>query len=450
MAVLVAGYIVFVTAAASVVHSAIRSPAAQAPPSAAASASRVTVPAPQSLLAAVNKARTRNQQAPVTYSAAAARLAQQHSQAMARQGRVFRDGCLDCFKWRMWWSQIEENVASGTSLQAVYQQFTRGRARARTLCSCVTQAGVGVTRAGGRLWVTEILMRPATGTVLGVRASPQRATFPVITGDPDEDALLHFESQIGRRVGIDHMYVHVGIPLPISRFNWDRAGGRVPLVDWDLQPPVLYSWAQVAAGKADKIINATARTARAYGHPILLSFEHEPEYSVARGHAGPSEFVAAWRHVVDRFRAEGATNVLWVLDYGGDIPLKGTGDLWYPGPSYVDFVGADGYNWYGARHNAQWRSIADVFTSFYFWALSVHKPAMIVETGVLEDPANPGRKAAWFTQADAWLHSHPDIKAFVYFNTPVKWPWWIDTSPQSLAAFRSLAQDPLFSSRNTP
>ena len=45
------------------------------------------------------------------------------------------------------------------------------------------------------------------------------------------------ESEIGRKVAIDHIYVHFGTPLPYSRFAWDRANGRVPLVDWDLSQP---------------------------------------------------------------------------------------------------------------------------------------------------------------------------------------------------------------------
>jgi hypothetical protein len=69
---------------------------------------------------------------------------------------------------------------------------------------------------------------------------------------------------------------------------------------------------------------------------------------------------------------------------------------------------------------------------------------MITETGCLEDPGDPGRKAGWFNDADAWLHTHPDIKAFVYFNTTVRWPWFVDTSSQSLQAFSALANDPLF------
>jgi hypothetical protein len=107
----------------------------------------------------------------------------------------------------------------------------------------------------------------------------------------------------------------------------------------------------------------------------------------------------------------------------------------------------DGYNWFaaaGSHQGAPWRSMGTLFSPFYAWSVENHVPAMITEVGCLEDPADPGRKAAWFQSADAWLHTHPNIKAFVYFNTTWRWPWAVDTSPQSLQAFRALAHDPLF------
>jgi beta-mannanase len=140
----------------------------------------------------------------------------------------------------------------------------------------------------------------------------------------------------------------------------------------------------------------------------------------------------------------GASNVFWVLILTASTYDAGVADLYYPGRSYVNFLGADGYNWRWAHRQARWRSFADIFTSFYFYSVEKHLPAMITETGTLEDPTNPGRKAAWLQGAEGWLQTHPNIKAFIYFNTTVQWPWWIDTSPQSLAAFRTLANDPLF------
>lgn len=440
MFVLVPAYLAFVTAAAAAVHTVLHASAHKPSPTSALGdaqpASRHDLG-----LSVVNQTRAKHHRAPLGASAVAARLALAHSLDMAHQQRVFTENCLDCLNWRMRWGNVEENVGTGSSVQAVYKELTRGRAHfSHVVCRCVTEGGTGIARSAGRVWVTEIFFKPATGILLGARAEP-RATDPVVTADSDENALLHFESEIGRKVAIDHIYVHFGTPLPYARFAWDRANGRVPMVDWDLSQPA-DDWAQIAAGDADSIIDTTARALAHYDHPILLSFDHEPLYG-AYVPGKPAQFVAAWRHVVDKFRALGADNVFWVLILTASTYDAGVADLYYPGRSYVDFLGADGYNWKWA-HKARWRSFADIFTSFYYYASQKHLPAMITETGTLEDPNDPGRKAAWYRGADAWLHQHPNIMAFIYFNTTVRWPWWIDTSPQSLAAFRALANDPLF------
>lgn len=440
---LVPVYLAFVTAAASAVHTALHhpghGPGAAPEPSRSAAAS-----GPDAGLVVVNKIRAHRHRPLLESSSAAVGLARAHSLEMAHGQRLFLDKCLECMNWRMTWGNTEENVGSGTSVQAAYQQLIHGRADwTNVLCRCVVRGGTAVVRSGGRVWVTAIFFRPATGMLLGARAEP-RSTDPMVTDDTDENALLHFESEIGRKVSIDHIYVHIGTPLPYARFAWDRANGRVPLVDWDVADPT-YSWARIAAGKEDGIINATARAAAAYGQPLLISFDHEPLYS-AFVPGRPAQFRAAWRHVVDRFRAAGADNVFWILILTASTYDQGIADLYYPGRAYVNFLAADGYNWKFTRHKARWRSFADIFTSFYYYTLEKRLPGMITEAGTLEDPNNPGRKAAWYRGADAWLHSHPNIKAFVYFNTTVRWPWWIDTSPQSLAAFRTLAQDPLFRS----
>jgi uncharacterized protein YkwD len=439
--VLVPVYLAFVTAAASAVHSVLRKNAPAHRPTPVLSRGHAAASADPGLIV-VNKTRANKHRPPLVSSSAAVHLARAHSLDMAREQRVFQESCVECMNWRMMWGNVEENVGSGSSVQAAYQDLMHGRtAWTNVLCRCVTQGGTAVARSGGRVWVTGIFFRPGTGTLLGARAEPQ-ATYPVVTGDPDEDALVHFESEIGRKVAIDHIYVHVGTPLPFARFAWDRANGRVPLVDWDVADPA-YSWARIAAGKADAIIDATARAVAAYDHPILISFDHEPLYS-AFVPGRPAQFVAAWRHIVDRFRAARANNAFWVLILTASTYDQGIADLYFPGRSYVNFLAADGYNWKGALHKARWRSFADIFTSFYYYTLEKRLPGMITEAGSLEDPNDPGRKAAWFRGADAWLHRHPNIKAFVYFNTTVRWPWWIDTSPQSLAAFRALANDPLF------
>ena len=61
--------------------------------------------------------------------------------------------------------------------------------------------------------------------------------------------------------------------------------------------------------------------------------------------------MAAWRHIVDVFRAQGARNVTWLWTVnalrppGAPARAGGIGPLaqWWPGANYVSWVGIDGF-----------------------------------------------------------------------------------------------------------
>ena len=155
--------------------------------------------------------------------------------------------------------------------------------------------------------------------------------------------------------------------------------------------------------------------------------------------------MAAWRHVHDVYQQQGATNVIWVWAMTGQLfvnPQNAT--AMYPGSQYVNWVAADAYNWYPSRAGAPWRSFQQAFQPFYSWALQTGKPAMAEETGVQEDPSDSGAKAQWYTAMATTVESWADMKAVVYFNSDRDGPWWIDSTPQALSAFRAVAQSPYF------
>ena len=118
----------------------------------------------------------------------------------------------------------------------------------------------------------------------------------------------------------------------------------------------------------------------------------------------------------------------------------------YPGDAYVDWIGADGYNWYGCM-GSTWTTFRDRFTPWYGWAKLKGKPMMIPEFGTPEDPANPSRKPQWITSARESLKRYfPRVHAIWYFDTPGTkgCNWRLDTSPGSLDAWRRVGQDPYF------
>ena len=140
----------------------------------------------------------------------------------------------------------------------------------------------------------------------------------------------------------------------------------------------------------------------------------------------PSDYAAAWRHIVDVFRAHGVSNVefVWTMMSWTMHPSSGLdASSYYPGDAYIDFVGSDGYDWYPGRAGDQWNSFESIFTDTNTFALAHGKPWMVVEYGVQEDPAVPGRKAQWLLDALATAKTWPALKALIYFHLPKAYPW---------------------------
>lgn len=124
--------------------------------------------------------------------------------------------------------------------------------------------------------------------------------------------------------------------------------GAVPVVQIN---PYGVSVTAIASGLYDSYLSAYAEAIRSYRHRVILSFGHEMNgnwYPWAHTHTSPRAFVAAWRHIVTLFRQQGAQNVTWlwtvnIIDIPGNIPSPAS---WWPGNSYVNWVGIDGY-YYG-------------------------------------------------------------------------------------------------------
>ncbi len=275
------------------------------------------------------------------------------------------------------------------------------------------------------------IARPAAGTWLGSwvgsrygHSLPQR-----------ERAVLELESKLGRKLAIDHTYVPWGTSIGWQP-AWDLAGGRIPMISFGNGGDTR----EVAAGRHDAYLRSLAEQVRALGRPVLLRYAYEMDGDGNRDwvHSGP-EYVAAWRHVHRLFDGAGA-RAAWVWAPNASAfadPSRVQG--YWPGDGEVDWIGADGYNWYGCRNRTDWRSFGQIFQPFYNWGMARHKPLMVAETGTTEDPADPGRKRAWYTQAASALRGMPGVRAVVFFDSNNTCRWWVDTTPESLQGFRALA-----------
>ncbi len=252
------------------------------------------------------------------------------------------------------------------------------------------------------------------------------------------DAVRALETQLGFTLAIDNHY------RPWTNTFWrdeqdDIATGRTPMISWTGQGTTA---AAIASGSEDANIARVADAVKALGGRALVRFAYEMDQprSGPRYLGSPAQFIAAWRHVYDMFQARGVSNARFVWAPIAANYATGVAQSFYPGNRYVDWIGADGYNWYPGRPGSKWTTFGDIFTAFYAWAAPRGKPLIVAETGVQEDPAVPGRKADWFADAAVWIRSHNAIRAVSYFDgvSPKGYDFRVDTSGASFAAWRTM------------
>lgn len=203
---------------------------------------------------------------------------------------------------------------------------------------------------------------------------------------------------------------------------------------------------------------AWANRVRDFGDDMYFAFHHEPENRDSIANGTSAEYIAAWRKVVNTFRAQGASNVeyAWTMtEYAFEVPFSDRRShlRWYPGDAWVDHLAADAYNWADCRPeiNNPWRSLERQIRDFVeFGATKPDKGLMLAELATFENLADPTLKAQWIEDARE-LFKQPEYDQFhtiAWYNHPqAGYPncdWQVDTSQATLDAWRALAADPFY------
>jgi hypothetical protein len=242
--------------------------------------------------------------------------------------------------------------------------------------------------------------------------------------------------------------------------------GATPLVTWAPRDPtkgnaskrqLQYAPRTIAAGEHDDYIQRWARGAAEWGKPMYLRFAHEMNgfwypWGVGVNGNTSAEYVAAWRHIVDIFRREGATNVRWVWAPHVSLSTSPSLEEFYPGDEYADWIALDGYNWGTTMSWSRWQTLGEALGPDYdrVTALAPSKPLMIAETASAEQG---GDKAAWIREAFSKdiPNRLPKTKVVVWFdaNTEHKGEtdWRINSSQSSLAAYSEAAASSAYQCR---
>src|SRR5581483_3238308 len=149
-----------------------------------------------------------------------------------------------------------------------------------------------------------------------------------------------------------------------------------------------------------------------YGGSKVIPNTKPPRYE------GPETFKKAYRYVVDRVRARGATNIIWVLHLMNYSIPQDTWNLaaqYYPGSDYVDWLGMSVYGQQYAED--KWSPFPPLLDWPYkeLMLIDPKKPIMLAEWGIGEFP-NSGSKADYIREAFATIKKYPNVKAAVFWH----------------------------------
>jgi glycosyl hydrolase family 26 len=188
-----------------------------------------------------------------------------------------------------------------------------------------------------------------------------------------------------------------------------------------------------------------AKTLKARPGVTLFAYHHEPEAAGSVHLGTAADFIAAWRHVVNIFRAQGVNNVeyTWQMTswaFATKPSASNYAPKWYPGDSYVDNVGSDPYNWYNCGPGTgKWQSLKFVTDPSLAFAKAHHKKLVLAE---FASQAN-SRRPQWLRDAKSYIVANrANIRAVFYFQFSLRSAcfWKLNTSGD-LSAMRTFASD---------
>ncbi len=209
----------------------------------------------------------------------------------------------------------------------------------------------------------------------------------------------------------------------------------VPVITWNLQTGWDVSSSDYSGlttkslldGSYDAYITQYALAVKAYNKPVFIrpicgevngSWWHNCS-PLANPTLTKTDFIYAWQRVVDIFRAQGVTNVAWVWNMN-TFPTTSVSwvdaDIasYYPGDTYVDWVGADHYDFGSVTY----------LDPHYNFAVVHNKPFFLAEWGVKHSGSTLSalQQQQWIQDMFNYIASHPKIKASLYFNYNMNGP----------------------------
>ena len=308
------------------------------------------------------------------------------------------------------------------------------------------QAGTGLQNPTPDMRTLEIhLQRPMQGQLYhGVYPGGQ-------TGEEDDITLfdlLSYEQLAGKKTVwtyFSHNWYR-GHGFPETTASWIRRSGGIPFIRLMLRSAPepgradpLYSLERILSGAFDQDLISWMRSARSFGTPLLVEYgtecngnwfpwnaswngrETTSDFGSPEAPDGPERFKAAYIHIIELARQEGAVNIAWVFHVNSDdYPDEKWNRLedYYPGDEYIDWLALSVY---GAQTPSDegWPAFRDVMDEAYrrLEAVSTQRPILLAEFGVTS--GHPGGKQEEWARAalaDLVAGRWPRLAGFSWWN----------------------------------
>lgn len=236
------------------------------------------------------------------------------------------------------------------------------------------------------------------------------------------------------------------------------AKGCIPYLTWEPWVPgggvnqSTYSLANIAAGNFDSYMTTFANQVKTWAQAdtnrqLWLRPMHEmnggwypwgTQGTYVNGNT-PAQYIAAWRRMHDIFTNLAVPRVrwLWHPNVNANNDLQPLATI-YPGDSYVDIVGLDGYT-----GGITPKTFTQLFQPQYAEIRRItQKPFMIGEVGIGE--ASGVDKGAWIRSAyqTEIPQSFPDLIGVCWFSAfdgGTNPDWRVNSSASSLSAYQTVA-----------
>lgn len=258
------------------------------------------------------------------------------------------------------------------------------------------------------------------------------AQWGAYAGDSIFD-ITALEKLTGKSMNIAAIFVGWGSngPFPLEFKTAVASKNKTLLIFWE---PYGTTLDNINSGQWDAYVKEFATDAKNYGGNIILVPFHEmngnwDSWDGPVGNNSAAKVISAWKRIHGLFSGAGNVKFGWAVN---NVSVPNTTanaiSVYYPGDTYVDYVGVDGFNF-----NDPWQSWGEVFNSALKTLQAFKKPIYIFSTA-----SAPGsQKAQWIKDLGEGVKNF-NLAGFVWFNQNKEQDWRINSDSNSLSAFKAI------------